>query len=110
MTTGTLKEKATGTQGMFDLQSPSKKHRDTNDDRDTGNINDDHDTQREITDRNTNDYRDKNDDRDTGNINDDQDTQREITDRNTNDDRDTKDDRDTGKQQQRERRGVQGDI
>ena len=47
MTTGTLKEKATGTQGMFDLQSPSTKHRDT------GNINDDQDTQREITDRDT---------------------------------------------------------
>ena len=47
---------------------------DTNDNRDTGNINDDRDTQREITDRDTND------DRDTGNINDDRETQREITD------------------------------
>ena len=37
-------------------------------------INDDRDTQREITDRDTND------DRDTGNINDNWDTQREITD------------------------------
>ena len=53
MTTGTLKEKATGTQGMFDYQSPSTKHRDTNDDRDTGDINDDQDTQRKFTDWDT---------------------------------------------------------
>ena len=44
---------------------------------DTRNINNDRDTQREITDPDTND------DRDTGNINDDRDTQREITDRDT---------------------------
>ena len=69
--------------------------------RDTGNINDDRNTQREITDWDTGTqittgrykwrpghskinyrpgHRDTNDDRDTGNINDERDAQREITD------------------------------
>ena len=57
--------------------------------RDIGNINDDRDTQRESD-------RDTNDDQDTGNINDDQDTQMMTG--------------TTGKQQQRGRRGAQGEC
>ena len=61
MTTGTLKEKLQTGTPEHKLR-PGQKWRPGH--RDTGNINDDHDTQREITDWDTNDNRD------TGNMND----------------------------------------